>query len=118
MPRDKTEAHEKIIAAAVGEFMEYGFETARPALQEIDERGCIIQEETNKQHSPRVLFVFIDHEEVVAVVEVVFAGIIIAERSASEVIDGALRNARQFPAGIAHSPTKVNFLHMGKESSV
>ena len=28
MPRDKTEAHEKIIAAAVGEFMEYGFENA------------------------------------------------------------------------------------------
>ncbi len=28
MPRDKTEAHEKIIAAAVREFMEYGFESA------------------------------------------------------------------------------------------
>ena len=28
MPRDKTEAHEKIIAAAVHEFMEYGFENA------------------------------------------------------------------------------------------
>ncbi|MBR4554895.1 MAG: TetR/AcrR family transcriptional regulator [Ruminococcus sp.] len=28
MPRDKTEAHKKIIAAAVGEFMEYGFENA------------------------------------------------------------------------------------------
>lgn len=28
MPRDKTEAHEKIIAAAIIEFMEYGFENA------------------------------------------------------------------------------------------
>nr|MCR5816457.1 TetR/AcrR family transcriptional regulator [Ruminococcus sp.] len=28
MPRDKTQAHEKIIAAAVSEFMEYGFENA------------------------------------------------------------------------------------------
>ena len=28
MPRDKTEAHEKIIAAAVREFMTYGFENA------------------------------------------------------------------------------------------
>ena len=28
MPRDKTQAHEKIIATAVGEFMEYGFENA------------------------------------------------------------------------------------------
>ncbi|SHM84669.1 TetR/AcrR family transcriptional regulator [Ruminococcus flavefaciens] len=28
MPRDKTEAHEKIIATAVSEFMEYGFENA------------------------------------------------------------------------------------------
>lgn len=28
MPRDKTEAHEKIIAAAVREFMEHGFENA------------------------------------------------------------------------------------------
>ncbi len=28
MPRDKTEAHEKIITAAVREFMEYGFENA------------------------------------------------------------------------------------------
>ena len=28
MPRDKTEAHEKIISAAVREFMEYGFESA------------------------------------------------------------------------------------------
>ena len=28
MPRDKTEAHEKIITAAVKEFMEYGFENA------------------------------------------------------------------------------------------
>ena len=28
MPKDKTEAHEKIIAAAVREFMEYGFENA------------------------------------------------------------------------------------------
>ena len=28
MPRDKTEAHEKILTAAVREFMEYGFENA------------------------------------------------------------------------------------------
>ena len=28
MPRDKTEAHEKIIAAAIIEFMEYGFENS------------------------------------------------------------------------------------------
>ncbi len=28
MPRDKTESHEKIIEAAVKEFMEYGFENA------------------------------------------------------------------------------------------
>ena len=28
MPRDKTEAHEKIVAAATREFMEYGFENA------------------------------------------------------------------------------------------
>lgn len=28
MPKDKTEAHEKIIAAAVREFTEYGYENA------------------------------------------------------------------------------------------
>ena len=41
---------------------EDGKETFRTALQQIEERRCVIQEETYKEHSERVFFVFIDHE--------------------------------------------------------
>ena len=70
--------------------LENGLAGCPTALQQIEESRGIIQEETDQQHPSRVLFVFMDHEEVVTMVEVGLARALVGEGTAAEMIDDTL----------------------------
>ena len=79
-----------MIIAAGGEDGEGALGTT---LQQIEERSRIIQEETAEEHEQAMRMVLANHEKIIAMVEIGLAGIIIVERTATEMIDRALRYA-------------------------
>ena len=84
--------------------LEDGFESAKPTLQQIEARCRIIQEESHKEHSIRVLFVFVYHEQVIAMIEVGLTRTLVVETASAEMIDYALRHAGQLPSLVTHAP--------------
>lgn len=61
-------------------------------LEQIEERSGVVQEKSYKEYSERVLFIFVDHEQVVAVVKIGLARTFVTEGTAAEVIDDGLRD--------------------------
>ena len=99
---------------------QHGTQVGHIGFQQKLQGGKVVQPAAGAHHGTQFVGrqVFVEHEQVVAEVEVRFTRVAGVECAAPHVVGAALWHAHEFSAPHAQPPAQVNLLHVGKEGRV
>ncbi len=90
------------------------------SLEEEEHGGGAVEDKTAQEEVAEGATgeVFVEHEEVIPVIEKELAGVVHGEGSAAEVVNHGRRTIAEMPARVAKTPAEVDFLHVGEKPLV
>lgn len=98
----------------------YSSSIGKVERKEIFGKSGSIEQATYKQHTHTVGIghIFMQHQQIVAEIEIGLPRIFRRERTSAEMVDNSLRHSCQRKSRQSYAPAHVDFFHMGKKAGV